>query len=965
MNHRTACISGILVILAATIGAADEFKPYTAPATERENVFAFTQKPALKLVGKDKYEITFAVKGSCDVTVGMVDEKGIVVRHLGSGVLGKNAPAPFQKDSLEQKIVWNGKDDLGVYVKEPEKLKAQVSLGMKLDFHRFLGGASPYNVPGMPFGLAVDEKYAYVMNAGKGFRIYLRRYDHDGNYVSTLVPPPAAMPEAKLAGKCYVEYEPGKKALQSTDLYQSVSDSGTYLAMGDGGALRDLVAVQPCIVGNKLYYTNCGGRLKGSTRLFYVYTDGATDVTGTNGIASIETGIHKFAHMAASPDGRYIYLVTDGQLDGRITHSVVFRKDLTKPAEYATPFIGKLRKPGSADDQFNAPTAIATDDQGRIYVADQLNNRVQTFSADGKLLGSIKVDRPRVVAVHRKNGAVYIVHGTRVRGKSTGCISRFDSFNAKKHSAQVMTDATFMAVDSWSAKPRVWTHGVGSADFSGGSLWNMEHTGLSTSSASVTVWEDQGSKFVKIADFAERARKESGDDWTGPLDGSSLGNKVFCDPVREQAYLCQGKSVNSNVVFDLKTGKPTHSVGFPGATDDIIFDKRGYMHLHFNPGFFMPGVGRLDPARKKKYSGRMTSLFPIYEFPEVPYDYGVLKERRGAASWSGILPVKDQRGAKYFQDGIGCNMRGDLAVESNIYYAPKLSEYGADHWNTSVNSTFGTSGSGRPTYSVFAKEVMEREKQGEKVYFFKRSAGFPVTGSSVWTYDATGEFRDECAVIMRWLINGVHLDEDGRIYLVNASPRVRGGRFFLQDKGGRYGVEKPKKRNRQPFTGTLMRTRAKDVRYKMAGAAIKMDQNPDRPAELATHGFPDTFREKTSLAWVDGAEWFYAGASPIKSTGCSCQKLSFYLDWYKRSYVPEAYRHSIGVVDTNGNLIMHHGEFGNFDDAAGMPKGGKPIITFNRFVSASDNYMVFDDFNERFPVFKINYHEESTAAFSK
>jgi hypothetical protein len=330
-------------------------------------------------------------------------------------------------------------------------------------------------------------------------------------------------------------------------------------------------------------------------------------------------------------------------------------------------------------------------------------------------------------------------------------------------------------------------------------------------------------------------------------------------------------------------------------------------------------------------------------------------------SWSGILPVKDQRGAKYFQDGIGCDMRGNLAVESNIYYAPKMSEYGADHWNASVNSVFGTTGSGRPSYSVFAKEVLEREKKGEKVYFFKRSPGVPITGSSVWTYDSTGEFRDECAVIMRWLINGVHMDEDGRIYLVNASPSVRGGRTFLYGKAGRHGVPNDR-RNRAPFTGTLMRTRPKKVRYRMISSPIKMDVLPDRPAELAVGTVGNASKGKGRLAWVDGAEWFYAGASPIKAGGCSCQKLSFYLDWHKRSFVPEAYRHSIGVVDTNGNLIMHHGEFGNLDDALKMPKGGKTVITFNRFVSATDNYMVFDDYNERFPVFEINYHAEAAAA---
>jgi hypothetical protein len=90
-----------------------------------------------------------------------------------------------------------------------------------------------------------------------------------------------------------------------------------------------------------------------------------------------------------------------------------------------------------------------------------------------------------------------------------------------------------------------------------------------------------------------------------------------------------------------------------------------------------------------------------------------------------------------------------------------------------------------------------------------------------------------------------------------------------------------------------------------------------------------------------------------------------YLDWYKRSWVPEQYRHSIGVVDANGNLILHVGRYGNMDSADGakskIPLGGDNVATSAiRFVSATDNYMVFDDNGERVTVVKLNYHAEET-----
>ena len=48
--------------------------------------------------------------------------------------------------------------------------------------------------------------------------------------------------------------------------------------------------------------------------------------------------------------------------------------------------IGSVGAPGSAAGQFSYPRAVAVDTEGRIYVADSGNNRVQVFSADGTFL---------------------------------------------------------------------------------------------------------------------------------------------------------------------------------------------------------------------------------------------------------------------------------------------------------------------------------------------------------------------------------------------------------------------------------------------------------------------------------------------------------------------------------------------------------------------------------------------------
>src|SRR5204863_5150172 len=42
---------------------------------------------------------------------------------------------------------------------------------------------------------------------------------------------------------------------------------------------------------------------------------------------------------------------------------------------------------GSGDGQFNEPRDVAIDAQGRVYVCDGLNNRIQVFSESGTFLG--------------------------------------------------------------------------------------------------------------------------------------------------------------------------------------------------------------------------------------------------------------------------------------------------------------------------------------------------------------------------------------------------------------------------------------------------------------------------------------------------------------------------------------------------------------------------------------------------
>jgi hypothetical protein len=183
---------------------------------------------------------------------------------------------------------------------------------------------------------------------------------------------------------------------------------------------------------------------------------------------------------------------------------------------------------------------------------------------------------------------------------------------------------------------------------------------------------------------------------------------------------------------------------------------------------------------------------------------------------------------------------------------------------------------------------------------------------------------------------------------------------------GRFGVE-AKKRRRAPFTGVYAKANPGKLRILINNAGVSMDE-----AELPNRA-PDTVTDlggaqtgEGNKIWFEGSEWLFAGASPIPAIQpCSCPQMRAHLDWYKRSYVPEAYRHSFAILDTNGNLIKHVGRYANFDTAPGAPGGCKPGstdigITCARFISGTDNYLVFEDWGERLVVLKLEYEAEET-----
>jgi DNA-binding beta-propeller fold protein YncE len=950
--RRISIICLMLCACAAGAAAQDIWKPYSAPCVEREDVFAFAQKPSVKLLSKDRYRITFAVKGYCDVTVGIVDGKGRVVRHLGSGVLGRNAPAPFQENSLSQTIIWNGKDDMGRYPDHPEKLCVRVMLGLKPVFDKRVGGTSGKDVPGSGIrGIAIGPDGAYVLNTEGNFgHATLRKYDRNGSYVCSLAPPPRGLPEEKLTGQYVVEYEPGKRALQGSDIENM--QQARWL-VGLGNFVR---SVQPALAGDRFVWANRGFFRQTDSKLHYIHTDGSTDVPGLDGTVLASRETHEHPRLAASPDGKKVY-ATIGPVK-KTSGTCVFVSTL-KAGSTATVFVGDRKKPGTDNRHLQDARGLDCDAQGRLHVADRGNNRIQVFSPEGKHVKTIGIERPSWVFVHRKTGAIYVQHEARVKGRTGVRVTKLASLENPKEVFHWEAFPAVMALDSWSAKPRLW---VGDdlrrrdPRFRGKLYRGKEGP------RSASIWEERDNTFVKIADLYEEGKKEGGESWGGSWSGCgpTITGAVVCDPVREKLYYHSGAGCR---VFDLKTGAYEYWAGLENWWLDIAFDKRGFLHCHQRAGRtgHEAYVFRLDPDRAKPHErGRKDQLGrPVMVYAECPYDYGVPLGR-----WVGVIHSRGQHGANGFQHGLGVTMQGDIGIVARIFYQPKMDEtsYEMAFAGYLVRKRAGDYMGSQvwKTYEGYTRMILDRLKKGEELFSIKRRPGIPLTGCTIWTYDRTGECRKSLAVIAGDLVNGTQLDEDGSLYFVTARPKLVGGKRFLSGTGERIGDPKHPG-GRRVFTGTLVKTKpGAACRIMYEKATVPMDEAPKRPPDLgkSAGGGRQDF-------WAEGAEWTYGGASPIVPGGCICYSMRVYVDWYKRVHVPEGYRHSVGILDTNGNLIMHLGRYANFDSAPGgrdgCRSGGTDIgMTNVRYVGGTDNYLAFEDWGERIVVLRLEYHAEET-----
>lgn len=148
---------------------------------------------------------------------------------------------------------------------------------------------------------------------------------------------------------------------------------------------------------------------------------------------------------------------------------------------------------------------------------------------------------------------------------------------------------------------------------------------------------------------------------------------------------------------------------------------------------------------------------------------------------------------------------------------------------------------------------------------------------------------------------------------------------------------------------------------------IKEDQKKGLPPDpKAPDGTP---RYKTGYlnldAWVKGALWRCAGYGPVPASGlnwgdpsCTCWTARLAVDDYGRVFVPNVFRFSVEMLDTNGNHIARIGRYGNADSAGPGSRVPEPDIPFAwpAFTSvAGGKLYVSDPVNNRIVVVRFGH----------
>jgi hypothetical protein len=654
-------------------GIGEEFR------VKRKPVFEFRATPNVSRNG-DEVTIRFTAKAFCDATVAIEDAEGRILRHLACGVLGPNAPNPFRKDSLEQKLAWDGKDDQGDYVDDLSRVAVRVSLGLQARFERHFMWAPHRRItagvwwePNLPAPFAAGPNGVYVCD-GNLFD-HVRLFDHEGRYKRTVYPFPSDK-LGRLKGVPTKTFPQSGKTLpvkgggyESTMLTSGTTAHGGYLTQLKGRGATAMAVGSGRIALAMLYMNRLG-------------TDGSTGGLPITGPAT--TVFYKGPWFkrdtvprssALSPDGKTVYLAGFfGSAGVGANHRVrwiqgvgrIGFEDGEKLEVFAGTFAKGEIKGGTKPGEFRVPSSVAVDRKGRVYVADHFNNRVQVFDPSGKHLKSLPVAHPVDLSIDPRTGELYVFswhlnsmeHGTsRVKPQ----LAHLGPFEKPDVLAKYSLPLDRLHGRSGSALGLTWRALVDPWAPAGPTVWLFDTPG---SPPSVFRVDKKGRKLVKIADFdamttaampAEKHERLSGigrltRDWNWRMAVNPVTGDVF--------VLRKGPDMwDRPFVIRPDTGR-IRSVSLPFEVDDMAFDIDGHAYLRRLGGGGGTDIVRYDVSH-------------LGQWREIPFDYGESRRLKRGEKILSALPVPG--GSLHHQGGIWVSAKGHIAVAyTDAKWRPKI-----------------------------------------------------------------------------------------------------------------------------------------------------------------------------------------------------------------------------------------------------------------------------------------------------
>ncbi len=944
---------------AAWAGASelDEFK------VKRQEVFEFAEKPVVVRQG-DAAAIRFAVKSACDVTVAVEDEAGRIVRHVACGVLGPKAPEPFQRNSLVQSITWDGKDDQGRYLDRRDGLTVRVSLGLAPQFERTLfwspkkrhvQGAGRWGFVGTQAGLptprlAAAPEGVYVYD-GRGLD-HLRLFDHEGNYVRTIYPPPSTMLDRMvgLERRAFPQDGGDRKLPLKRDILQT-----TFLHSGPTGLVEKV---------NSMFGTAATALAVRDRRIALVHrsvnrlaTDGSTGGLPLAGPHTsqrvrmvLDGGGGEFpvspASAAFSPDGKTLYCTGYMWRQGR--HTKWIQKECLPGVirlnyESNDPpqlFAGSLtvNDGGRGDGQFRDATSVDCDSRGRVYVSDYANDRVQVFAPDGKHLKNIPAFKPALVRIHRKTDEIHVFSWTYDHGRTLGAdsqqrqidipakLTRHGTFDDPTprgewplplldyagrynlHSTWGGLEYT-AEIDSWADRLTVWlVPGLPETWVVAGSVGKKDNW----ENAGIKLLVEKDGRLDMVRDFAAEAKAAV----TRLVPPMWSRQRLYVNPKTGLLYVAEGQTTGDKAFMSVLEINPDsgaiREVQLPFDAEDMAFDVDGRIYL------------------------RTYDLLVRYDLPtwrEVPFDYGEQRTGVGTSSSNDgrradVISGLPLYGMGWFKGGMYVNVKGNILVSCLV-----------------------TKGDSVPVLPRRTDEKQLRLGPASPYYTPRIFPGRLRFGElHVWDRHGRLVHEDVAPGVVEEF--GVGLDKDDNAYFMAAPARILEG-----------------ERSFDPLSSTLMKFKPGQ------GRIISQDSHlipfpvttaPDRPHDIIKGGSP---------MWVEDAEWMYGGVgysghSAQEAGGhCSCYNARFTLDYFARSFAPELRRFNVAVLDSNGNLIMRIGQYGNVDEGRPLVPAGGPAqprsiggdevaLMHGAYVAAQTDKRLFiaDPGNERILSVKLGYH---------